>query len=240
VRQADAGLWRNAEQIRTDAPLTLTRALGGLGQAGDGDTQDRGEYKAYDAKGGEQDTLPPIEVRALGIIEELREFLVDLDPWQEQGWRQSTKAKAVLCASRPPGGLVWFLGGESIQAIGPRRMVTQDGRVKIDGNPRHFAVAPDGDVAGWRSRLKELFGTASPLFVEASLRQLIEASKLPSEGVGTTTSLSAALELIASLEPENEAQAALAVHVACLHTASLSVLSRTHRYDCDGDRLRKT
>jgi hypothetical protein len=57
---------------------------------------------------------------------------------------------------------------------------------------------------------------------------LIEASKLPSEGVGTTTSLTAALELIASLEPENEAQAALAVHVACLHTASLNVLSRTH------------
>jgi hypothetical protein len=98
---------------------------------------------------------------------------------------------------------------------------------KIDGNPRLFAVAPDGDVAGWRSRLKELFGTASPLFVEASLRQLIEASKLPGQGVGTTTSLTAALELIASLEPENEAQAALAVHVACLHTASLNVLSRT-------------
>jgi hypothetical protein len=98
---------------------------------------------------------------------------------------------------------------------------------KIDGNPRLFAVAPDGDVAGWRARLKELFGTASPLFVEASLRQLIEASKLPGQGVGTTTSLTAALELIASLEPENEAQAALAVHVACLHTASLNVLSRT-------------
>ena len=95
---------------------------------------------------------------------------------------------------------------------------------KIDGNPRLFAVAPDGDVVGWRSRLKELFGTASPLFVEASLRQLIEASKLPGQGVGTTTSLTAALELIASLEPENEAQAALAVHVACLHTASLNVL----------------
>jgi len=99
---------------------------------------------------------------------------------------------------------------------------------KIDGNARHFAVAPDGDVAGWRSRLKELFATASPLFVEASLRQLIEASKLPGQGVGTTTSLSAALELIASLEPENEVQAALAIHAACLHTASLNVLSRTH------------
>ena len=57
---------------------------------------------------------------------------------------------------------------------------------------------------------------------------MIEASKLPDQGVGTTTSLTAALELIASLEPENEAQAALAVHVACLHTASLNVLSRTH------------
>jgi hypothetical protein len=54
------------------------------------------------------------------------------------------------------------------------------------------------------SRGKELFGTASPLFVEASLRQLIEASKLLGQGVGTTTSLTAALELIASLEPENE------------------------------------
>lgn len=43
--------------------------------------------------------------------------------------------------------------------------------------------------------------------------------------MSATTSLS---ELIASLEPENEAQAALAVHVACLHTASLNVLSRTH------------
>ena len=54
-------------------------------------------------------------------------------------------------------------------------------------NPRLFAGAPDGDVAGWRSRLKELFGTASPLFVEASLRQLIEASKLPGQGVASAS-----------------------------------------------------
>jgi hypothetical protein len=36
------------------------------------------------------------------------------------------------------------------------------------------------------------------------------------------------LELIASLKPENEAQSALTVHVACLHTASLNVLMRMH------------
>jgi hypothetical protein len=89
-------------------------------------------------------------------------------------------------------------------------------------------LPPGGLERALKVRLKELFGTASPLFVEASLRQLIEASKLPGQGVASTISLTAALELLASLEPENEAQAALAVHVACLHTASLNVLSRTH------------
>ena len=49
---------------------------------------------------------------------------------------------------------------------------------------------------------------------------------MPGDGTATTTSLLAALELIASLEPENEAQAVIAVHVACLHTASLNVLKR--------------
>ena len=33
---------------------------------------------------------------------------------------------------------------------------------KIDGNPRLFAVAPDGDVAGWRARLKELLARLRP------------------------------------------------------------------------------
>src|SRR5262249_52813196 len=62
--------------------------------------------------------------------------------------------------------------------------------------------------------------------VEASLKQLIAASKLPGEPAGSTTSLSAALEVIASLKPEDEVQAALAIHIACLHSASLNVLGR--------------
>ena len=44
----------------------------------------------------------------------------------------------------------------------------------------------------------------------------------------STSSLSAALEIVASLQPENEAQASLAIHIACLHAASLNVLSRMH------------
>jgi hypothetical protein len=102
-------------------------------------------------------------------------------------------------------------------------------KVRQVENQKRIAVAPDSaQIAMWRAQMKALFATASPLFVEASLRQLIEASKLPGECTATTTSLSAALELIASLEPENEAQAAIAVHVACLHTASLNVLKRMH------------
>jgi hypothetical protein len=89
-----------------------------------------------------------------------------------------------------------------------------------------IAVAPDKDVESWRRRLREHFATSSPLFVEASLKQLIGACKLPGEFGASTASVSAALEIIASLEPENEAQSALAVHVACLHCASLNVMSR--------------
>ena len=63
----------------------LARASGALGQAGDGDAQDRGEYKAYDAKGGEQDALPPVEALAFWVVEELGEFLVYLNHWQQPG-----------------------------------------------------------------------------------------------------------------------------------------------------------
>jgi hypothetical protein len=89
-----------------------------------------------------------------------------------------------------------------------------------------IAKAPDKDIEGWRRRLRELFATSSPLFVETCVKQLIGACRLPGEFRASTATLSAALEIIASLEPENEAQAALAVHIACLHCASLNVMSR--------------
>ena len=64
LKPADAGIWRDADQFRTDPPLTLTPASGALGQAGDGGDQDRAEHKAHDTKGGEQDALPPVEALA--------------------------------------------------------------------------------------------------------------------------------------------------------------------------------
>jgi hypothetical protein len=58
------------------------------------------------------------------------------------------------------------------------------------------------------------------------MRQLLKLAVLPGHGVATSTSMSAALALITSLAPRDEAQAVLAVHIACLHMASLGVLAR--------------
>jgi hypothetical protein len=42
--------------------------------------------------------------------------------------------------------------------------------------------------------------------------------------------LTAGMALIPpSLQPENEVQAAVAVHIACLHTATINVLKRMHK-----------
>ena len=93
---------------------------------------------------------------------------------------------------------------------------------------KRIAVAPDDDIAGWRDRLKTILATSSPLFVQASLQQLIHAAKLPGEVSASTTSVSAALEIVASLKPENEAEAAMAIHIACLNAATLNVLGKMH------------
>ena len=85
VRQAYAGLWRDADQICASPPLILTPALGALGQARDGGAQDRGQHKADDADHGKNKTLPAGQALALGIVEEVGEFLVDLDDWQKPG-----------------------------------------------------------------------------------------------------------------------------------------------------------
>jgi hypothetical protein len=93
-----------------------------------------------------------------------------------------------------------------------------------NGLAKSVAVSPPG-YPDWHLKLAAALGTHSRLFLDASLRQLVAACRLPQEPA-TTTSVSAALELIASLKPENEAQGALAVHVACLHVASINVMAR--------------
>jgi hypothetical protein len=84
---------------------------------------------------------------------------------------------------------------------------------------------PDGDAKIWWARLKEALGTTSSDFVNASLLELQTAAQLPFGGV-SEVAMNAALALIDGVAPRNEIEGAIAVQMACTHTAALSVLAR--------------
>ncbi len=106
-----------------------------------------------------------------------------------------------------------------------RRRVTAQVR-QLEGTTQRVAEPLGLAEAEWRSALRAALATSSDAFIDASLQRLIGAAMLPGELVATTVSVSAALALVQSLEPENEAQAALAINAACLHAASANVMSR--------------
>jgi len=80
----------------------LARASGALGQAGDGGDQDRAEHEAHDGHRAKDKTLPAGQAFAFGIIEELGEFLVDLDHWQEPGEAGAEAPDESMFSSRTP------------------------------------------------------------------------------------------------------------------------------------------
>ena len=84
---------------------------------------------------------------------------------------------------------------------------------------------PDGDSREWWGRLKRALATESSDFVNAALTQLQFAARLPGSGV-SETAVNAALAFIEGAEPRNEVESALAVQMACTHTAAMAVLAR--------------
>src|SRR6516164_11868281 len=84
---------------------------------------------------------------------------------------------------------------------------------------------PDGDSAAWWDRLKEALGTTSSDFVNASLFQLQRAAQLPCSGI-SELAMNASLALIEATAPQNEIEGALAVQMACAHSAAIAVLAR--------------
>jgi len=87
------------------------------------------------------------------------------------------------------------------------------------------AYPPDGEAKIWWTRLKKAFGTRSSDFVNASLLQLQTAARLPSGGI-SEIALNAALAMIEAADPKDEIVGALAVQMACTHTATMAVLAR--------------
>ena len=84
---------------------------------------------------------------------------------------------------------------------------------------------PDGDQRQWWDRLKAALGTTSSDFVNATLVQIQNASRMPSGGI-SETSVNAVLAIIEAAEPKNETEAALAIQMACTHAVTMAVLSR--------------
>jgi hypothetical protein len=84
---------------------------------------------------------------------------------------------------------------------------------------------PDGEHKDWWLRLNKALGTTSSDFVNASLFQIQSASRSPWGGI-SELSLNAALAMIEAAAPKDEIEAALAVQMACTHTAAMAVLAK--------------
>jgi hypothetical protein len=100
-------------------------------------------------------------------------------------------------------------------------------RVKVfraDGKLARF-YPPDGDGRDWWPRLNKALGTTSSDFVNASLFQIQSASRSPWGGI-SELAMNAALAMIEAAAPRDEVEAALAVQMACTHTAVMAVLAK--------------
>jgi hypothetical protein len=84
---------------------------------------------------------------------------------------------------------------------------------------------PDGLAKEWWARLQKALGTSSSAFVNATLLQLQNAAQLPCGGI-SETAVNAALAMIEAAAPKDEIEAALAVQMACTHSAAMAVLAR--------------
>ena len=83
---------------------------------------------------------------------------------------------------------------------------------------------PDGETKNWWERLNKALGTTSSDFVNASLLQLQAAARSPLGRI-SETNINAALAMIEAAAPKDEIAGALAVQMACTHTAAMAILA---------------
>jgi hypothetical protein len=84
---------------------------------------------------------------------------------------------------------------------------------------------PDGNAKNWWQRLNKVLGTTSSDFVNASLFQIQSACRSPWGGI-SELAMNAALAMIEAAAPKDEIEGALAVQMACTHTAAMAVLAK--------------
>ena len=84
---------------------------------------------------------------------------------------------------------------------------------------------PAGEEENWWRRLNKALGTTSSDFVNASLFQIQAASRSPWGGI-SELAMNAALAMVEAAAPKDEIEGALAVQMACTHTAAMAVLAK--------------
>jgi hypothetical protein len=100
-------------------------------------------------------------------------------------------------------------------------------RVKLyRGDARVAKVhPPDGEHENWWQRLNKALGTTSSDFTNAALFQIQAACRSPFGGI-SQLSMNAALAMIEAAAPKDEIEGALALQMACTHTAAMAVLAK--------------
>ncbi len=134
----------------------------------------------------------------------------------------ATIARTVICKNG--AGPVTQPANKTLTTDAERRPRVRVKLRRIHANLSRY-YPPNGDGKIWWARLKKALGTASSDFVNASLLQLQAAARLPCSGI-SEIAVNAALAMIEAAAPKDEIEAALAVQMACTHTAAVSVLAR--------------
>jgi hypothetical protein len=137
-------------------------------------------------------------------------------------------ARAVVCQQQDNG--MTHKPNNSSTPVASQRTRLPPVRVKIWRADAYVAQThpPDGDTKNWWQRLNNALGTVSSDFVNASLLQIQAAARSPF-GTISETAINAALATITAVAPKNEIEGALAVQMACTHTAAMAILAKIDR-----------
>jgi hypothetical protein len=83
------------------------------------------------------------------------------------------------------------------------------------------------DGQGWRTRLEDALGTASPEFVDAELVRLMIAFR-DRAGIIDARAVNAVLAVVDGLKPQNEIEAMLALQIAATHALAMKFSARLY------------
>jgi hypothetical protein len=128
-----------------------------------------------------------------------------------------------------------FAGNGTTQMTEPRRLTASvparipPVRIRLvrpDAyNEQTSPPASEQDIKAWEARLNAALGTVSPDFVRSSLLQIQSAARSP-YGTVSEMAINAALAMVEAARPRDEIEAALAVQMACTHTAAMAILGK--------------